>query len=64
MVFLIISWAFLFVAAVIGIYHLRIVHLAKKKSNQLSISSTLSEREMLIIYDLERERDSKEKEMC
>lgn len=59
MIFLVISWVFLLIAAAIGIFHLRNYHVSqKKKSMDYSVvSSTLSEKEKLIIYDLERARE-------
>lgn len=57
MIFLIISWVFLLIAAVIAVYHLRNYHEAEKKKTAGHVSSTLSEEEKVIIYDLEVSRE-------
>lgn len=58
MIFLVISWVLLLIAATIGVFHLWNHHTFKKKlTSHNAVSSTLSEREMLIIYDLEIERE-------
>lgn len=58
MIFLIISWVFLIIAAIIGFRHLKRYHTARKRQIiSQKYYSEFTEQQQMLMYDWEREHE-------